>query len=177
MNLLIYNLAQPEVLETALQAVRQGWEKERGDLLSQIQDIEAQKQRLCAKRERILWQHREGLILDSELKEGLKQYEPQLQYLEARAKNLQNMAGKPAPPDSKAVGLLGRYVDDILKNFTNEDSKIRVAEGCDLKVTVLPAEEGIGLQLSANVPLEVDGVEFDAQGQSQIIVCSSLPRR
>lgn len=177
MNLLIYNLAQPEIMETALNELRRDWGNERNRLLLQLQDIETQKQRTEDKRERILWQHSEGLISGSELKEALQRYEPQLQYLEEKAKNLQNMVGKPAPPDTKTVGLLGRWVHDILGNFMNEDSKSRVAEACDLKVTVLPAKEGPKLQLSANVPLEVAGVEFDAQGQPEVMVCSSPPRR
>jgi hypothetical protein len=148
-------------------------------LQEQVSNLQAQLKRLIDKKDRLLWQHAEGLIGNDELRKACKATESSIKALADRRAQLMVIADQPESPDpASMVGLLGWVFQAINTKYqANEEQKTRIAEKFGLQVTVFPVEDAhLRLQIGAAIPMVINEVTVDHEGKSNAMVCPSLPR-
>ena len=178
---LMGNIAQPEVLRRKLTELHKDWQKAQNKLRQQIEDLREQLKRLNDKRDRLSWQHAEGLLTNDQLVKRCKAMQSDIAYLGEHISQLEAMAIQPAPPDpEKAAELATEWAALTYGTEFNatEQQKGEVAEDCTLAVTIYPAEDAqLRLHIAAKIPLTVEEVEVTKAGEPVAIVCPSLQRR
>ena len=106
----------------------------------------------------------EGIITGEELRTVYKQLKSEDSILNDQLRRLDEFRSQPAPPDKATLKKLAEYwsrdIADEL-NHTPDDVRTRFAELFDLQVTIRPdgSRDGYHFDLSANIPLEMEGAK------------------
>jgi hypothetical protein len=153
-----------DALELAVKDKRQAWKVQKVKIERQIGDIEEQMNKLEQKRRQYSWQQAEGVISGEELIAAHKQIRAEEDALKNQLKRLDDFRGEPAPPDIASLRKVAEYwTGEIAFDLDRspDDIKAEFAELFDLYATVRPggSEKDYHIDLSANIPLEMEGKE------------------
>jgi len=164
-NLLLANLAHLDTLLLAVIARRREWEQKSKDIECQHQEIQKQAERLQQQRRLFSWQHAHGIITDKELLNATKDIQAKAGLLEKQLFTLKQFLEEQGPPDLATIKKWMEWWPAVVAvNFENasNDVKETLAEAIDLNVTIFPADspspDSYRLQLTANIPLSIEGI-------------------
>ena len=151
-----------EALELAVKDKRQAWKTQKASMEQQVTGLQEQVDRLQRKKRLYSWQQAEGIITDQELLTAHRQIKSEESLLNTQMDRLEVFKREMPPLDMATFRKLAEYWSgDIaydLWEATDED-KARFAELFDLQATILPDKslKGYHINISANVPLEMEG--------------------
>jgi len=176
--LLMVNLVHVETLFPQLEKRRLEWQEQRADIDKQIEDLRNQTSKLHEKRRLLSWQHSERVINDEELLNAMKGIRAQAELLEKRLSDLERFLHEPAPPDPAMLGPKLKETMSCLiamqYETATDETKDKLAELYDLKVTVFPGDSprSYRLQLTASIPLDEAGIVEGPQGAQMVFTSS-----
>jgi len=173
-NLLVVNLMNLDVLRLATERRRKEWEQQHTNIENQIQKIGEKVERLQQKRHLYSWQHAEGIISDKELLDANKGIRLEVDLLDKQLGNLQQFLNEPAPLDPTKIdkwleewwpAIVAAHCQD-----TDDEVKAKFADVLDLTATIFPGDspQSYRLQLTANIPLDVEGIEESADSLEMV---------
>ena len=151
-----------EALELAVKDKRRAWKAQKAKIERQVRDLREQVSRLQQKRRQYSWQQAEGIITEEELLAAYRQIRSEESILNAQLGRLEEFRGEPVPADWATFKKLAEYwggeIADELYDAP-DDVRARFAELFDLYATVHPdsCQDGYHVDLSANIPLEMEG--------------------
>jgi len=152
-----------EALELCVKDKRRAWKAQKVKIERQVKILEEQVSRLQQKRRQYSWQQAEGIITEEELRTAYKQIQSEEIIINEQLARLEKFKHEPAPLDVATFKKIAEYwTCDIASDSYNspDDVKARFAEMFDLQVTIHPdntSQDGYHLNLSANIPLEMEG--------------------
>jgi len=151
-----------EALELAVKDKRRAWKAQKAGIERQMRDLQEQVSRLEQKRRLYSWQQAEGIITEEELLSACRQLGSEKNTLNAQLARLEHFRTEPAPPDRATFKKVAEYWSGAIAyelDHAPEDVRARFAELFDLYVTIIPdsSREGYHFNLSANIPLEMEG--------------------
>jgi len=163
-----------DVLRLAIEGKRKEWEQQHTNNENQIQKIGEKVERLQQKRRLYSWQHAEGIISDKELLDANKGIRLEVDLLDKQLGNLQQFLVEPAPPDPTKIdkwleewwpAIVAAHCQDA-----DDEVKAKFADVFDLTVTIFPGDspQSYRLQLTANIPLDVQGIEESADSLEMV---------
>jgi hypothetical protein len=137
--------------------------------------IEEQLKHLEQKRRHYSWQQAEGIITDEELRTAFKQIQSEESVIKEQMNRLEQFRREPAPMDMANFKKLAEFwPHEIMSNLHDapDDVRARFAEMFELYATVRPdgSRDGYHVDLSANIPLEMEG---DKPGAYDMVFGSS----
>jgi ribosomal protein L37E len=164
-----------DALELAVKDKRRAWKVQRANIERQVRGLQEQVSRLQQKRRQYSWQQAEGIITEEELLAAHRQITSEDSILNAQVRRLEEFRGGPAPPDWATFKKLAEYWIGAIGyelDHAPDDVKARFAEVFDLYVTIHPNSfrDGYHFDLSANIPLEMEG---DKPGAYDMVFSSS----
>lgn len=157
-----------DALELCVKDKRRAWKAQKAKIERQVKVLEEQINRLQQKRRQYSWQQAEGIITAEELWKAYRQIQSEESIIKEQLVRLEKFKREPAPPDMATFKKIAEYwTCDIASELYNapDDVKARFAEMFDLQVTIHPdntSRDGYHLNLSANIPLEMEGDEPSA---------------
>jgi DNA invertase Pin-like site-specific DNA recombinase len=151
-----------DALELVVKDKRRAWKAQKAKIERQVKALEEQVNRLQEKRLQYSWQQAEGIITGDEMRRAYKQIQSEENIIKEQLARLGQFRREPAPPDMATFRKLAEYwSSDIFGELDTapDDVKTRFAELFDLYATIRPdsSREGYHFDLSANIPLEMEG--------------------
>jgi hypothetical protein len=151
-----------DALELVVKDKRRAWKAQKAKIERQVKALEEQVNRLQEKRLQYSWQQAEGIITGDEMRRAYKQIQSEENIIKEQLARLGQFRREPAPPDMATFRKLAEYwSSDIFGELDTapDDVKARFAELFDLYATIRPdsSREGYHFDLSANIPLEMEG--------------------
>ena len=164
-----------DALELAVKDKRRAWKAQKANIERQVRGLHQQLSRLQQKRRQYSWQQAEGILTEEELLAAHRQIRSEESILNAQLGRLEEFRGKPAPPDRATFKKLAEYWSGAIAyelDHGPDDVRARFAELFDLYATVRPdsSVDGYHIDLSANIPLEMEG---DRPGAYDMVFSSS----
>ena len=153
-----------DALELVVKDKRRAWKIQKAQIEQQVTGLQEQIRQLQQKRRQYSWQQAEGIITGEELRTMYKHLKSEESMLNDQLQRLAEFRNQPEPPDRATLKKLaeywGRDVADEL-NQAPDDVRARFAELFDLQVTIRPdgSVDGYHFDLSANIPLEMEGAK------------------
>lgn len=153
-----------DALELAVKDKRQAWKVQKADIERQVKVLQEQANRLQQKRRQYSWQQAEGIITEEELRTAHKQIKSEENIINGQLGRMEAFRGEPAPLDMATFKKLAEYWTGAIANElcdAPDDVKSRFAELFDLHLTIFPdkSQEGYHFNLTANIPLEMEGAK------------------
>jgi len=151
-----------DALELCVKDKRRAWRAQSAKIERQVSGLQEQINRLQQKRRQYSWQQAEGIITDEELRTAYKQMKSEESIINEQLARLEQFRHEPAPPDMATFKKLAEYwTGEIASKLDDapDDEKARFAEMFDLYATIHPdsSRDGYHFDLSANIPLEMEG--------------------
>jgi len=151
-----------DALELCVKDKRRAWRAQSAKIERQVSGLQEQINRLQQKRRQYSWQQAEGIITDEELRTAYKQIKSGESIINEQLARLEQFRHEPAPPDMATFKKLAEYWTGEIAGKLNDapdDVKARFAEMFDLYATIRPdtSLDGYHFDLSANIPLEMEG--------------------
>lgn len=151
-----------DALELCVKDKRRAWRAQSAKIERQVSGLQEQINRLQQKRRQYSWQQAEGIITDEELRTAYKQIKSEESILNEQLVRLEQFRHEPAPLDMATFKKLAEYWTGEIASKLNDapdDVKARFAEMFDLYATIRPdtSLDGYHFDLSANIPLEMEG--------------------
>jgi hypothetical protein len=151
-------------LELVVKDKRRAWKAQKAKIEQQVRGLQEQISQLQQKRRQYSWQQAEGIITDEELRTVYKQLKSEESMLKDQLGRLEEFRSQPAPPDRATFKKLAAYWSGDIAGELNrapDDVRTRFAELFDLQVTIHPdkSRDGYHFDLSANIPLEMEGAK------------------
>jgi len=151
-----------EALKLTVKDKRKAWKTQKASLERQITDLKEQVEKLQQKKRLYSWQQAEGIITGQELLAAHRQIKSEESLLNTQMDRLEVFKREEPPLDMATFKRLAEYWSgDIAHKLWNapDEVKDRFAELFDLQATILPDESknGYHINMSANVPLEMEG--------------------
>jgi len=151
-----------EALELAVKDKRQAWKAQKSSMERQVRGLQEQVDRLQRKKRQYSWQQAEGIITGQELLTVHRQIKSEETVLNTQLDKLEAFNMEPSPLDLATFRKLADYWSgDIAHELwdATDEVKARFAELFDLYATILPdgSRTGYHINLSANIPLEMEG--------------------
>jgi hypothetical protein len=164
-----------EALELCIKDKRRAWRLQKAKIERQSKALEEQLRRLEQKRRQYSWQQAEGIITDEELRTVFKQIKSEENIINEQMGRLEQFRREPAPMDMATFKKLSEFWPyEIMSNLHDapDDVRARFAEMFDLHATIRPdgSRDGYHVDLSANIPLEMEG---DKPGAYDMVFGSS----
>ncbi|MEE8414572.1 MAG: hypothetical protein V3R96_08470, partial [Dehalococcoidales bacterium] len=164
-----------EALELAVKDKRQAWKAQKASMEQQVTGLKKQVEQLEKKRRLYSWQQAEGIITDQELLAAHRQLKSEEGLLTIQMDRLKAFKGEESPMTLATFKRLAEYWSGDIANElwdATDDVKARFAELFDLQATIVPdkSQNGYHINMSANVPLEMEG---DALGAYDMVFSSS----
>jgi DNA invertase Pin-like site-specific DNA recombinase len=153
-----------DALELVVKDKRRAWKAQKAQIEQQVRGLEEQISQLQQKRRQYSWQQAEGIITDEELRTVYKQLKSEESMLKDQLGRLEEFRSQPEPPDRATFKKLAEYWSGDIAGELNrapDDVRTRFAELFDLQVTIHPdkSRDGYHFDLSANIPLEMEGAK------------------
>jgi DNA invertase Pin-like site-specific DNA recombinase len=151
-----------EALELAVKDKRQAWKVQKASMERQVLALQEQVERLQQKKRLYSWQQAEGIITDQELLAAHRQLKSEEGVLNDQIDRLETFRNEPSPLDMASFRKMADYWSgDVAHELwdATDEAKARFAELFDLQATILPdgSRTGYHINLSANIPLEMEG--------------------
>ena len=151
-----------EALEMTVKDKRQAWKVQKASMERQVKSLQEQVSRLQQKKRKYSWQQAEGIITDQELLIAHRQIKSEEGVLNIQLDRLEAFKREVPPLDMATFRKLADYWSgDIAHELwdATDEVKARFAELFDLYATIRPdgSQNGYHIDLSANVPLEMEG--------------------
>ena len=151
-----------EALELAVKDKRQAWKVQKASMERQVLALQEQVEHLQQKKRLYSWQQAEGIITDQELLAAHRQLKSEESVLNDQMDRLETFRNEPSPLDMASFRKMADYWSgDIAHELwdATDEVKARFAELFDLQATILPdgSLDGYHINLSANIPLEMEG--------------------
>ena len=161
-NSFIDAMTDLDALELCVRDKRHAWKAQKAKIEQQVKALAEQLRRLEQKRRQYSWQQAESIISEEELRTAFKQLKSEESILNDQMGRLERFTQEPAPLDMATFKKLAEYWPvEIGSNFAKapDDVKAKFAEVFDLHATIQPdkSTDGYHLDLSANIPLEMEG--------------------
>jgi hypothetical protein len=155
-------ITELDALELAVKDKRQVWKTQKTKIEQQVKDLQEQLTRLQKKRRQYSWQQAEGIITGEELRIAHKQIKSEENLINEQLGKMEAFRGEPAPPDTATFKKLAEYWTGAIAGELFDapfDVRARFAELFDLHITIFPdsSENGYHFNLTANIPLEMEG--------------------
>ena len=153
-----------DALELVVKDKRRAWKAQKASIERQVSGLQEQVSRLQQKRRLYSWQHAEGIITEEELLAAHRQIRSEESILNRQLRRLEEFRGELVPPDWSTFKKLAEYWAGAIAyklGQASDDVKARFAELFDLCVTIHPdsSRDGYHFDLSANIPLEMEGAK------------------
>jgi hypothetical protein len=164
-----------EALELCVRDKRRAWRVQKAKIERETKALEEQLRHLEQKRRQYSWQQAEGIINDEELRTAFKQIKSEESVIKEQMGRLEQFRREPPPMDMATFKKLAEFWPcEILINLRNapDDVRAKFSEMFDLYATVRPdgSQNGYHVDLSANIPLEMEG---DKPGAYDMVFGSS----
>jgi DNA invertase Pin-like site-specific DNA recombinase len=161
-NMFAFMLGNTESLERVVKDRRRSRRTQQKKIIGQVKNLEEQISQLQKKRRQYSWQQAEGIITAEELKSAFKQIKSEEDLMKEQLGRLEGFHNQPAPPSVETFKkVAGFWADETLHELLHASDEVRdkFAQLFDLYATIKPDsnKDGYHIDLSANIPLEMEG--------------------
>lgn len=161
-DLFIESMTSFDALELAVKDKRLAWRKQKAKIDRESKILEGQLRHLEQKRRQYSWQQAEGIITDEELRIAFKQIQSEEGVVKEQIGRLEQFKREPAPMDMATFKQMAEFwPEEIMINLRHapDDVRAKFAQTFDLYATVRQdgSKNGYHVDLSANIPLEMEG--------------------
>jgi DNA invertase Pin-like site-specific DNA recombinase len=151
-----------EALELCIKDKRRAWRVQKTKIERESKALEEHLGHLEQKRRQYSWQQAEGIITENELRKAFKQIQSEESVIKEQMSRLEKFRKEPPPMDMATFKKLAElWPCEIMSNLHDapDDVRARFAEMFDLYATMRPdgSKDGYHVDLSANIPLEMEG--------------------
>jgi DNA invertase Pin-like site-specific DNA recombinase len=164
-----------DALELCIKDKRRAWRVQKAKIECESKALEEHLRHLEQKRRQYSWQQAEGIITDDELRTAFKQIQSEESVIKEQMSRLDKFRREPPPMDMATFKKLTEFWPcEIMSKLHDapDDVRARFAEMFDLYATIRPdgSQDGYHVDLSANIPLEMEG---DKPGAYDMVFGSS----